>query len=62
MRLTVDTDFLDDTVLLIPDCHLDPQQTRELQHVFQEKRIIILPPGKIICKEGLETIPVPDKR
>jgi hypothetical protein len=62
MRITVDTDFMDDTVILVPDQFLDPQQTRELQNVFQEKRIIILPPGKIICEEGLETVPVHQER
>jgi hypothetical protein len=58
MKITVDTDYIDGVVLFVPHEHLEPNQVRELQIVLQESQVVVLPAGRIICGEGLETLPV----
>lgn len=38
-------------LLVIPDVELDEQQTREVMHVFHQKTILVLPPGRVLTTE-----------
>lgn len=60
MILTVDTDFIDDIITVVPHNYLDEHQIRELQIALETKKFIVLPEGRIICEEGLKALPVSD--
>jgi len=63
MKVTLDIEYNDKYIVVVPHEFLDPNQLRELQDVFKEKKIIVLPSGRIICEEAFgETIPLPDER
>jgi hypothetical protein len=48
MKITVDTDFNDDTVIIVPEQFLTEDQIRELQNVLEEKQLVVLPAGRIL--------------
>lgn len=50
VKMILDTDFIDDIIIVIPEEYLDPQQIRELYNVLTKRKILILPAGRILTE------------